>query len=88
MHTVELLEHALRAARKAGYQLREEWLGGSGGGACILRGKKQLFLDLAQSPSEHLAHAIAALRDEPPAVTCSLPAELQDLLEREESPAR
>jgi hypothetical protein len=88
MHTVEMLEHALRAVRKAGYQLREEWLGGSGGGACVLRGKKQLFLDLAQSPAEHLAHAVEALRTEPASITRGLPGELQTLLEREETPAR
>lgn len=88
MHTVEMLEHALRAARKAGYQLREEWLGGTGGGACILRGKKQLFLDLAQSPAEQLAHALDALRGEPDSVTGGLPPELQKLLEPEASPSR
>jgi hypothetical protein len=88
MHTVEMLEHALRAARKAGYQLREEWLGGSGGGACVLRGKKQLFLDLAQSPAEHLAHAVAALRSEPLDASHKLPPELRALLECEEASVR
>lgn len=88
MHTVEMLEHALRAARTAGYQLREEWLGGSGGGACVLRGKKQLFLDLGQSPAEHLGHAVAALRCEPAAVLRDLPAELRALVECVETPSR
>ncbi len=46
MNSVELLEEAVDAARRVGFQVREEWFGGSGGGACAVRGQKLLFLDL------------------------------------------
>ena len=64
MHTVELLEHALTVARQLGYGIRHEWLGGNGGGACLLKGEKWLFLDLAQTPLEQLDQVSAALRGE------------------------
>lgn len=61
-HTVERLEAALAAARKLGYGIREEWLGGSGSGACVLKGRKWLFLDVAQGAVEQLAVVEEALR--------------------------
>ena len=64
MHTVELLEHALAAARQLGYGIRHEWLGGNGGGACLLKGEKWIFLDLAQTPLEQLEQVTAAIRGE------------------------
>jgi hypothetical protein len=60
-HTVERLESALDVARRMGYGVREEWLGGSGGGACVLKGRRWLFLDLAQPPEEQLAVVEAAI---------------------------
>jgi hypothetical protein len=54
MHTVERLEAALAAVRELGYQVRMEWLGGSGGGGCVIRGRKCFFLDLALPPNEQL----------------------------------
>lgn len=54
MHAIDLLAAALAEARRLGYEVRHEWLGGSGGGACEVRGRKWLFLDLAQTPDEQL----------------------------------
>src|SRR5690606_10591678 len=45
MHAVEMLEQSLEIARLAGYTIRQEWLGESQGGACVIKGKKFLFLD-------------------------------------------
>ena len=45
MLTVELLEEALELARRAGYRVRQEWLEGCAGGACVIKGQKWLFLD-------------------------------------------
>jgi hypothetical protein len=67
MHTVERLEATLQAARQAGFQVRLEWLGGAGGGDCVLKGQKLLIVDLAQSPAEQLEVALAALARTPPA---------------------
>jgi hypothetical protein len=65
MDSVELLEEALNAARAIGFEIREEWFGGSGGGACVVRGQKILFLDLNLGPRQRLEQALAALRSDP-----------------------
>jgi hypothetical protein len=62
MHTVDALEAALALARQAGYRIREEWLGGAGGGACEIHGCKWIFLDLALGPDEQLDQVLDALR--------------------------
>jgi hypothetical protein len=64
MHTVELLDEALVIAQRLGFRLRQEWLGGSGGGDCEFNGQKWFFLDLALSPEDQLEQIIAALRSE------------------------
>jgi hypothetical protein len=64
MHTVELLEEALDVARRLGYEVRQDWLGGNGGGHCLVRGRKWLLLDVAQSAGEQLDVVAEALRGE------------------------
>jgi hypothetical protein len=65
MNSVELLEEAIDAARRIGFDVREEWFGGSGGGACTVRGKKLLFLDLNLGPRDRLLQVLDALRTDP-----------------------
>ena len=62
MHTVELLEEAIGIAKQHGYQIRHEWLGGSGGGACEFGGSKWIFVDLALNTHEQLLQVTDALR--------------------------
>ncbi len=64
MHTVELLNEAVDAARRLGYEVRQDWLGGNGGGHCLVRGRKWLLLDVAQSAEEQLQVITEALRGE------------------------
>lgn len=64
MHTVELLQEAVETARRLGYEVRQDWLGGDGGGHCLVRGRKWLLLDLAQSVEEQLDVVGDALRGE------------------------
>jgi hypothetical protein len=64
MHTVELLQEAVEAARRLGYEVRQDWLGGNGGGHCLVRGRKWLLLDLAQTADEQLDVLADALRGE------------------------
>jgi hypothetical protein len=64
MDSVELLEEALNAAREIGFEIREEWFGGSGGGACVVRGRKLLFLDLNLGPRQRLDQVLWALRSD------------------------
>jgi hypothetical protein len=61
MHTVQRLGEALQRAGRLGYEVRQEWLGGNGGGACELRGRKILFLDLALGPADQLDQVLGAL---------------------------
>ncbi len=67
MHTVELLEAALEAARDMGYVVREEWLAGAGGGRCLIKGRWHLFVDLQLSVRERLDQTldVLATADEP-----------------------
>jgi hypothetical protein len=64
MHTVELLQEAVETARGLGYEVRQDWLGGNGGGHCLVRGRKWLLLDLAQTADEQLEVLADALRGE------------------------
>jgi hypothetical protein len=61
MHTVEVLEEALAAARRLGYHIRQEGLMGAGGGPCEFQGKRWIFLDLGQSPAEQLEEVLTAI---------------------------
>jgi len=77
MHTVELLEQALAAVARAGYQVREESLGDAVGGACVLRGKKWFFIDPALDLSDQLELACEVLRTDPQAAVLALSDELR-----------
>ncbi len=61
MHTVELLNRAIRCAEDLGIHVREEWLDGASGGECEIAGRRWLFLDLSQSPQERLATVASCL---------------------------
>lgn len=76
MHTVELLNEAVETARQLGYEVRQDWLGGNGGGHCVVRGRKWILLDMAQSADEQLDIMTEALRDEAGAKQATKSAEL------------
>jgi hypothetical protein len=80
MHTVEMLEQGLDLAARLGYQIRQEFLGGNGGGGCVLKGKKIFFLDLGLDPSEQLDEVIETLRHDPQAQQLPMPYQLRDML--------
>ena len=72
MLTVELLERFTETAKRLNYRVRQEWLGGSGGGACEFGGQRWIFIDLALSTSEQLHQISEALRDDPRLSTVTL----------------
>jgi hypothetical protein len=80
MHTVELLGHGLDLAARLGYQIRQEYLSGNGGGGCVLKGKKIFFLDLALDPAEQLDEVVETLCHDPDAQQLPMPHQLRDLL--------
>ena len=73
MHTVELLEHAIESAEQLGYKIRQEWLGGVGGGACEFGGQKWLFIDLSLNAIEQLDQVSQALLGDAALHTLELP---------------
>jgi hypothetical protein len=73
MHTVEMLERLKELAEEAGYTIRHEWLGGSGGGKCEFAGRKWIFVDLSLSVVEQLDQVAAALKDDPAVWLLDLP---------------
>jgi hypothetical protein len=62
MRTLELLDYVTELARRLGYEIREEWLDGAGGGACEIRGQHILFVDLSLSPQDRLWRLASVLR--------------------------
>ena len=80
MHTVDLREQALDLAQRLGYRIREEWLGGSGGGPCEFAGCRWIFVDLALNAAEQLEQVAEALRSDPAIHSMSLSPPLRRLL--------
>ena len=85
MHTIEMLEQALDLARRLGYTIRQEWLGGNGGGGCELKARKLFFLDLDLGPLEQLEQVLETLRREPDVSEFPMPQELRELLKLRKS---
>ncbi|MBX7071700.1 MAG: hypothetical protein K1X71_01020 [Pirellulales bacterium] len=82
MLTVQVLEQALAALRQLGVEPRLEWLAGQGGGECEFGGRRWLFLDLGQSPSEQLDLALSCLETQTALAALELQAELALVLNR------
>ena len=87
MHTVEMLEQAIATARRLGFRIRMEWLGGSGGGDCEIKGQRWIFLDLALTAGEQLDVLLDAIEREAAASVLPLPIQpsLRNLLELRKS---
>jgi hypothetical protein len=85
MHTADLLEEALKAAKSLGFNVRHVWLDGSGGGGCEVRGHRWIFVDLALSPAEQLAQVTEALEAQPDVTTLPIRPELRCLLKSRKS---
>ena len=64
MHTVEMIEQLVGVAEQLGYEVRHEYLGGTGGGACEFSGRKWIFVDLALNSVEQLDQLTSAIRND------------------------
>jgi len=80
MHTALMLERMVEIAERAGYTVRLEWLGGTGGGACEFGGRKWIFVDLALSVVEQLEQVAGALKDDPAAWKADAPPAVRQYL--------
>ena len=81
MHAVGLREQAIQVARRLGYDIRQDWLGGEGSGHCLVRGRKILLLDLAQSPEGQFTAIQNALDGEIQLASVSMSQQLADRLD-------
>ena len=55
------LAELLALAESIGLSIRKEALGGSGGGMCVLKGQRVLFLDTTADPDTQYERTVAAL---------------------------
>lgn len=81
MHTVEILEQGIDALKLLGYRIREECVGGSGGGSCVLRGQKWFFLDPTLDIPDQLDLVCEALRYDPASPNLVLSDQLRCLVD-------
>lgn len=80
MHAVELLDQAMLLAQDWGYGVRQEWLGGCGGGPCEIKGRRWIFVDLSLNPAEQCEQVAEALRSDPRSATNLVPFPLRRLM--------
>jgi hypothetical protein len=78
MHTVELVKEAIALARRAGYRIRQEALGGAMGGGCEFGGQKWIFLDISLGPGDQLEQVLESLRHDPDVVGLPMAEELRE----------
>jgi len=65
MHSVDILEDALRLAMNSGVEVRQEWLNEKGGGLCRIGKRRVLFVDLSLTATEQLEQVLSNLRGMP-----------------------
>jgi len=54
-------DELIEAARRLGITVRHARLGGVGGGLAVLKGKRQLFIDLDALPEDQLDQTVTAM---------------------------
>ena len=62
MRTLELLDYLIELARRLGFEIREEWLDGQGGGACEIKGHKVLFVDQSLPPADRVEQVARSIK--------------------------
>lgn len=80
MHSVELLDEAVALAIECGFGVRQEWFGGTRAGACVIKGHRWIFIDLALNPTEQLEQVLDALSEFANFPQSSLSPQLQSML--------
>ena len=63
MDSEAVLAELLDLAEKLGIEVRRELLGGDGGGLCLLRGRRVLFVDTGADLVEQVGRTVAAPAD-------------------------
>ena len=82
MQPVELILQIRNVMDRLGVEVREGYLGGSGGGLCRIRGRRVVFVDLDADVASTLDVMVAALTALPEAEGVFLPPALRDLVDK------
>lgn len=78
----------IELAKRLGISVRHAHLGGNGGGLAIVKGGRQLFVDLDADPAEQLELTARALARLPEIEAVFLTPAVRDLLEQYREDAR
>ena len=81
MDATTQLDTIVRLFEQLGVEVRQERLGGSGGGMCQIRGKRVVFVDLDADAATRLDQCVAALATVPEAATVFISPELRELVD-------
>ena len=76
------LDTIVRVFEQLGVEVRQERLGGSGGGLCRIRGKRVVFVDLDADAATRLDRGIEALATVPEAAAVYISPELRERMDR------
>jgi len=87
MHLHDKLEALLELARQIGLTVRREAQSGDGGGYCVLKGRRILFVDTVAPVDVQYDKALAALALQPEIESRYLPPQIRDDLERQRADA-
>ena len=82
MHLRHKLSAILELAERLGFEVRHEPLGGSGGGACVLKGQRVLFVDSGADLATQCERCLADLARIAEIDTMYVVPELRDEIDR------
>ncbi len=77
------LEALLAVAEQAGIEVRAEPMGGEGGGLCVLRGRRVLFVDTSADLATRYDRTLAAVAPMEAVDQCYLVPEVRQDIERQ-----
>lgn len=86
MDLQQRLDELLTLAESIGLALRREPLGGEGGGMCVLRGRRVLFVDTSADLDTRYERTLAAMAELPEWEGRFVHPEIRDDLERVRTP--
>lgn len=82
MDATAQLDTIVRLFEQLGVEVRQERLGGSGGGLCRIRGRRVVFVDLDADAATRLDHCVAALATVPEAAAVYISPELREWVDK------
>jgi len=81
MDATAQLDTIVRLFEQLGVEVRQERLGGSGGGLCRIRGKRVVFVDLDADAATRLDRCVEALATVPEAAAVYISPELREWMD-------